>query len=89
MTTDAGVFPGALVLRDPLFIASTLHHRRPVPLEVLDPPPGWQRVAVFERARRPHLRDWWATERAASPPAASLWRVNGDPRRAGVVGSGG
>jgi 4-amino-4-deoxy-L-arabinose transferase-like glycosyltransferase len=88
-TTDAGVPAGAaLVLRDPLFLASALHHRRPVPAEVLEPPARWRRVAVFERPSRPRLRAWWIAERAAPPAPASLWRVDADDRRAGVIESG-
>jgi 4-amino-4-deoxy-L-arabinose transferase-like glycosyltransferase len=87
VTTDAGLPAGAaLVLRDPLFIASALHHRRPVPAEVLAPPDRWERVAVFERPRRPRLRGWMHAE-GGMPPAetATLWRVGGSDRRAGVA----
>jgi hypothetical protein len=88
VTTDAGMPAGAaLVLRDPLFIASALHHRRAVPVEVLDPPARWERLAVFERPRRPRLRAWW-TAAPAAPESASLWRVGGRDRHAGVVGAG-
>jgi 4-amino-4-deoxy-L-arabinose transferase-like glycosyltransferase len=89
VTTDGGAPDGAaLVLRDPLFIASALHHRRPVPPEVLEPPARWERVAAFERPRRPRLRAWL---RAAPPEApaevATLWRVGEDDRRADVAGA--
>jgi hypothetical protein len=71
-------------LRDPLFIASALHHRRPVPADVLAPPARWERVAVFERPRRPRLRAWMTA--AATPPpspaeTAALWRVGSADRR--------
>jgi 4-amino-4-deoxy-L-arabinose transferase-like glycosyltransferase len=91
LTTDAGVLPGTgLVLRDPLFIASALHHRRAVPADVLEPPAQWERVAAFERPRRRRLRAWMtaaAPARAAPEQTATLWRVGGEDRRAGVVES--
>jgi len=92
VTTDAGMPAGAaLVLRDPLFIASALQHRRRVPADVLEPPPDWERVAVFARPERPRLRAWLGA-RAPSPPTpvatASLWRVGGAGRRAGVAETG-
>jgi 4-amino-4-deoxy-L-arabinose transferase-like glycosyltransferase len=83
VTTDAGSPTApALVLRDPLFIASALHHRRPVPAEVLEPPARWRRLAVFERPRRPHVRAWWTGTRGGGPAPASLWHVGGDARAA-------
>jgi hypothetical protein len=90
VTTDGGAPVGAaLVLRDPLFIASALHHRRPVPVEVLEPPARWERVAVFERPRRPRLRAWLRAERPTAPAeTATLWRVGAGDRRAGVAAPG-
>jgi 4-amino-4-deoxy-L-arabinose transferase-like glycosyltransferase len=90
VTTDGGAPAGsALVLRDPLFIASALHHRRPVPAEVLEPPARWERVAAFERPRRPRLRAWLRAAPPEAPPeVATLWRVGGGDRRAGVAGPG-
>lgn len=87
VTTDGGApVGGALVLRDPLFIASALHHRRPVPAEVLEPPARWERIAVFARPRRPRLRSWMRAERPTAPAdTATLWRVGGSDRRAGVA----
>lgn len=87
VTTDAGAPVGAaLVLRDPLFIASALHHGRPVPAEVLEPPARWERVAVFARPRRPQLRAWMRTEAPPAPAeTATLWRVGGSDRRADVA----
>jgi hypothetical protein len=90
VTTDAGAPSGAaLVLRDPLFIASALHHRRAVPIEVLEPPASWEQVAAFERPWRPRLRSWLSAERPAAPvQTATLWRVGGSDRRAGAVEAG-
>ena len=89
VTTDAGApADAALVLRDPLFIASALHHRRPVPAEMLTPPAGWQRVAVFERPHRLRLRAWLSSSpspRSAPSEVASLWRVGSNQQRAAIV----
>ena len=92
VTTDvaAPTTGTALVLRDPLFIASAQHHRRSVPADVLEPPTGWEQVAAFERPRRPHLRVWMSSGRSSGrSPApihtATLWRVGGRDRRAGAV----
>jgi hypothetical protein len=69
----------ALVLRDPLFIASALQHERPVAAAVLSPPAEAERVAVFERRQRPRLRAWLGQAGSRSPTtdAATLWRVGG------------
>ena len=87
VTTDAGAPAGAaLVLRDPLFLASAVHHRRPVPADVLIPPVRWERIAVFERGTRPRLRAWIRDEPPAAPAeTATLWRVGAGDRRAGVA----
>jgi 4-amino-4-deoxy-L-arabinose transferase-like glycosyltransferase len=88
VTTDAGVPAGtALVLRDPVFLASALQHGRDVPADVLEPPARWQRVAAFERPRRPRLRAWLQPDGEAPAATATLWRI-GDPRRAGVAAEG-
>ena len=87
VTADAGVPVGAtLVLRDPLFIASALHDGRPVAADVLEPPARWERIAAFERPRRPRLRTWTTPGRPSAPlQTATLWRVGGSDRRAGVA----
>lgn len=80
---DAVTLAGpALVLRDPLFIASALQHGRTVPAALLAPPARWQRVAAFERPRRPRLRAWMSAAPALAPEAATLWRIDGGERRA-------
>ena len=87
VTTDAGAPVGAaLVLRDPLFLASAVHHRRPVSADVLTPPARWERIAVFERATRPRLRAWMRDEPPATPAeTATLWRAGAGDRRVGVA----
>lgn len=84
LTTDAGIPAGAaLVLRDPLFIASAVHHGRPIPAEVLEPPERWRRIASFERPERPRLRAWMRAAPAPAAEVAALWSTGGGGRRAG------
>ena len=81
--------PDALVVCDPVFIASELRVGHRVPPSVLVPPPAWRKVAEVRRPERMSLRGLAAAlvDRLLGWPAppgppgdgarAVLWRVAG------------
>jgi 4-amino-4-deoxy-L-arabinose transferase-like glycosyltransferase len=76
-SVTASASDATLLLRDPLFVASALQHGRPVAPAVLAPPPAAERVAVFERGRRPRVRAWLTGGDRSPADAATMWRVRG------------